>query len=456
MELSEALTVYRPLLATGFGIAALLVLILRARLNAFAALLLVSIFSALAAGMAPEQAFATLSSGMGGTLGFIATVIGLGALFGAILQASGALDALASKLSNTSSFRTNQWKIAGIGLLASTPVFFDVALIILAPLILTMAHERLKPAMSLGLPLMAGLAVGHAFLPPTPGPIAIAELIGADLGWVILFGAITGGVALAVSGPLFAIFLDNRSRMPIGNAAFELDDIDPPADRPAPQPERAIFLITLPLILILLGTLADILPSGPIRYILEIVGHPFSALLIACGASWLLLYPKTVQSRKLMSDAMARAFEPTGAVILVTCAGGAFKQVLVDTGAGEQIANAALGMGFGPLLAGYVLAVILRLAQGSSTVAMITSAGLTAPIVALADLSAPQLGIVAIAIAAGATTGSHVNDSGFWLVGRIFGITPGETLRTWTVSTTLISVVGFLMCLVLYAGLALF
>ncbi|HAO36879.1 MAG TPA: gluconate transporter [Hyphomonas sp.] len=456
MELTEAILVYRPLLATGFGIAALLALILRARMNAFAALLLVSIFSALAAGMAPEQAFDTLAKGLGGTLGFIATVIGLGALFGAILQASGALDALASKLSTSSSFKTNQWKIAGIGLLASTPVFFDVALIILAPLILTMAHDRLKPAMSLGLPLMAGLAVGHAFLPPTPGPIAIAELIGADLGWVILFGAITGCVALAVSGPLFAAFLEQRNRMPIGNPAFELDETSNHTTRPIPQPERAIFLITLPLVLILLGTLAGILPDGPIKYVLEIIGHPFSALLIACGASWLLLYPKTVQSRKLMSDAMARAFEPTGAVILVTGAGGAFKQVLVDTGAGEQIANAALGLGFGPLLAGYVLAVILRLAQGSSTVAMITSAGLTAPIVAMADLSAPQLGIVAIAIAAGATTGSHVNDSGFWLVGRIFGITPGETLRTWTVSTTLISVVGFLMCLILYAALALF
>ena len=127
----------------------------------------------------------------------------------------------------------------------------------------------------------------------------------------------------------------------------ELVHIHPLA--PAPQPVRAIILITLPLILILLGTLADLLPAGPVRYILEIIGHPFSALLIACGASWLLLYPKTIQSRKLMSEAMARAFEPTGAVILVTGAGGAFKQVLVDTGAGEQIANAALGIGLGPL-----------------------------------------------------------------------------------------------------------
>ncbi len=451
MELTETLAAYRPLLATGFGIAGLLVLILRARMNAFAALLLVAIFSALAAGMAPDDAFDTLSRGLGGTLGFIATVIGLGALFGAILQASGALDALASKLSSTSGFRTNQWRIAGIGLLASTPVFFDVALIILAPLILTMAHERLKPAMSLGLPLMAGLAVGHAFLPPTPGPIAIAELIGADLGWVILFGALTGVIALAVSGPLLAMFLEKRGLLPVGDPAFDFDEPASGAASTVPRVERAIILIALPLALILLGTLSGMLPEGPVRYVLEIAGHPFSALLIACGASWLLLFPKTEASRKHMSDALARAFEPTGAVILVTGAGGAFKQVLVDTGAGEQIATAALGIGFGPLLTGYVLAVILRLAQGSSTVAMITSAGLTAPIVAMASLTAPQLGLVAIAIAAGATTGSHVNDSGFWLVGRIFGISPGETLRTWTVSTTLISLVGFAMCLLLYA-----
>ena len=202
--------------------------------------------------------------------------------------------------------------------------------------------------------------------------------------------------------------------------------------------------------LILAGTLSGYLPEGAFRYLLGVVGHPFSALLIGCAATWVLLNPRTPESKRVMSEAMARAFEPTGAVILVTGAGGAFKQVLVDTGAGDQLANAALGMGMGPLLAGYLLAVMLRLAQGSATVAMITAAGLTAPIIAAAHLSAPQLGLVTIAIAAGATTTSHVNDSGFWLVSRIFGITPKETLRTWTVSTTLLSLVGFTGAAILY------
>lgn len=457
MELIESLQAYQPLIAAGLGIAALLVLILKARLNAFAALLLISIFSALAAGLTPDQSFATITSGMGGTLGFIATIIGLGALFGAILQASGALQALASKLSNTASFRTNQWQVAGIALLASTPVFFDVGLIILAPLILTMAHAKSRAPLALGLPLMAGLAVGHAFLPPTPGPVAIAELLGAELGWVILFGAICGAVALAVSGPLLAVFLERQSLLPEGDSEFDFETVEP-ADPAASTARfgRAVFLIVLPLALILLGTLAELLPAGPLRYILAVTGHPFSALLIACGATWVLLYPATPESRKLMSDAMAKAFEPTGAVILVTGAGGAFKQVLVDTGAGTQIADAALSVGFGPLLTGYLLAVILRLAQGSATVAMITSAGLTAPLLIAAPLTPPQLGLLTIAIAAGASTASHVNDSGFWLVGRIFGITPGETLRTWTVSTTLISVVGFAMCSLIYVLLAVF
>lgn len=450
MDLEAVFTEYRPLIATGFGIAGLLVLILRAKMNAFAALLLVAILSALAAGMTPVASFQTISKGMGGTLGFIATVIGLGALFGAILNASGALEALAQKLTDKASFESSRWQVAGIGLLASTPVFFDVALIILAPLILAMAHRKGRPALGLGLPLAAGLAVGHSFLPPTPGPIAIAELIGADLGWVILFGVIVGSATLAISGPLYSAFLERRGLMPDGDAAFDFDETQPVPAAPS-KAGLAVFLICLPLILILAGTLAKYSPAPELKYLLGIVGHPFSALLIGCGATWLLLNPKTPESRAAMSEGLARAFEPTGAVILVTGAGGAFKQVLVDTGAGAQLANAALGIGLGPLLAGYLLAVMLRLAQGSATVAMITAAGLTAPIIAAADLSGPQLGLVTIAIAAGATTASHVNDSGFWLVGKIFGITPRETLRTWTASTALISVFGFLSAALLYA-----
>ena len=463
MELSEALTVYRPLLATGFGIAALLVLILRARLNAFAALLLVSIFSALAAGMAPEQAFATLSSGMGGTLGFIATVIGLGALFGAILQASGALDALASKLSNTSSFRTNQWKIAGIGLLASTPVFFDVALIILAPLILTMAHERLKPAMSLGLPLMAGLAVGHAFLPPTPGPIAIAELIGADLGWVTIIG-LAVAIPLGVLAHYVAKLLNRREFTMLPATAAQFDAFGTDATEPTggsgsgragtltkteapPTAGTILTLILVPLALIMLGTVATtVLPGDDaMRPFFAFVGSPVFALLVALVLAFFLLTVRRGWSLAHTGQVMEAALPPAAIVILVTGAGGAFARILTESGVGKALADTMASTGLPILVLGFLIALVLRASQGSATVAILTTGGLLAATVADGDFSVVQVALIAMAIAFGALGLSHVNDSGFWVVTRYLGLSVADGLRTWTVLTTILGVAGFLL-----------
>lgn len=437
----------RPLIATLAGICALLVLILRAKMHAFAALLLVAILSALAAGMAPGLAFKTVQSGMGGTLGFIAPVIGLGALFGAILEASGAVQALAKKVASLGSVGKKRWAMGGLGLVAATPVFFDVALIILMPFIAALSSRTGRVAMVFGLPLCAGLAVGHAFVPPTPGPIAIAELIGADLGWVILFGAITGLISMAVAGPMLSWWLERNGMMP---GVVEVSPQTLEAPTPRISFELAGALIALPLILILAGTLGGLLlPSGLWKDLVQVCGHPFSALLIASGVTLLLLAPKDDDSKARMRDAITRAFEPTGIVILVTGAGGAFKQVLVDTGAGAQLAEGVLSVGLTPILVGFVLALLVRLAQGSATVAMITAAGLAAPIVAAAELSAPILGLVTVAIAAGASGFSHVNDSGFWLVSRLFKINEAETLRTWTVSTGLIAVTGLISALLL-------
>lgn len=445
----ELVLEHRALIATLFGILALLFLILRVRMHAFAALLLVAIFSALAAGMAPELAFDTVQKGMGGTLGFIAPVIGLGALFGAILEASGAVQALAQKVSRLASVGKQRWAMGGLGLVAATPVFFDVALIILMPFITALSSRAGRLSLVFGLPLCAGLAVGHAFIPPTPGPIAIAELIGADLGWVIVFGAVTGLVSVAIAGPLLSWALERSGKMP-GQIEILAEQLEHQSETARVSFGNAGALIALPLILILLGTLGQmVLPSGLFRDIIAVTGHPFSALLIASGITYVLLAPKTASDRARLGETLTRAFEPTGIVILVTGAGGAFKQVLVDTGAGAQLAEGILSFGFSPILAGFILALLVRLAQGSATVAMITAAGLAAPIVAAANLSAPELGLVTIAIAAGASGFSHVNDSGFWLVSRLFQINEAETLRTWTLSTGLIAITGLISVLLL-------
>lgn len=445
---------YQPLIAAAAGVFALLALILWARMNAFVALILVAVLSAIAGGMTPEAALDTVVAGMGGTLGFIAVVIGLGALFGAMLEASGGVTALADALLRNRGVRTGRWAMALIGLLASIPVFFDVALIILAPLVFAAAHRLGRPAMSLGLPLLAGLAVAHSFIPPTPGPIAVAQIVGADLAWMILYGLVAGAIAAAAAGPFYASILDRMKATPAGKS----DELHSSAHEgvPAAGAGASAAVIVAPLALILAGTLARTLIAegeagalGVARHLLVLIGHPFVALILACGGAFLFFRGGDEAQKERLSRALSKALEPTGAVILVTGAGGAFKQVLVETGAGGQLAEAALSFGMTPIVAAYVLTLLIRIAQGSATVAMITGAGLAAPLAEAAGFSGQELALVALSCAAGAAALSHVNDSGFWLVSRIFGLTPNETLRTWTVAATIASVVGFAVVYVL-------
>ncbi len=436
--------------ASLFGFLLLIILILRWRANAFVTLLGCAILTALLAGMTPETAFSTVQSGMGGTLGFIAPVIGLGALFGAIMEKSGYLEILALRLSGIKT-DTNRSMAAGfMGLIAAIPVFFDVALIILLPFIMKLARKAGKAPLFFGLPLCAGLAIGHAFIPPTPGPIAIAELIGANLGQVILIGIIISIGCLIISGPVLTLWLDKTNRLPVSTHVMpqlEISDTQTPSVSFA----RALGLMIFPLILIMAATVGKLLlPEGGLRTTLDIIGHPFSALILACLTSWFCVNFKTEADKNQFKTALAGAFEPTAVVILVTGAGGAFKQVLVNTGAGAQMAESLLAWGLTPILLAYLLALLIRVVQGSATVAMITAAGLIAPILIEFSLSGWQLALITTAIAAGATGASHVNDSGFWLVSRLFHLTEKQTLQSWTVMTSLISLTGLLLSLLLY------
>jgi H+/gluconate symporter-like permease len=247
----------QPLLATAGGVLALVVLIVRTRMNAFAALILIAIFSAIAAGMAPDVAMDTIVKGMGGTLGFIAVVIGLGALFGAILESSGGVTALANQMLHNRGPAAGRWSMGAIGLTVAIPVFLDVALIILAPLVFAMAARASKPAMLFALPLLAGLAVGHALIPPTPGPIAVAEILGTDLGWMIGFGLLIGVVTMPIAGPIYAGWLDRKGWMPEGAPHHAAGEEEPAP--PVMKGSATAILILLPLVLILAGTLATTL-----------------------------------------------------------------------------------------------------------------------------------------------------------------------------------------------------
>lgn len=445
--------------ASVFSLILLLIFILRWRTNAFVTLLSCAILAALFAGMRPDAAFSSVQKGMGGTLGFIAPVIGLGALFGAIMEKSGYLEALALRLNGIKADNHRSFATGFMGLIAAIPVFFDVALIILLPFIMKLARKAKKKPLFFGLPLCAGLAIGHAFIPPTPGPIAIAELLGANLGQVILIGLPLSIVCLIIAGPILTIWLDKSGRL-VGNLLSEISPetlTNNAPNTPSWQTSRpnfstALTLMLLPLVLIMAGTIAKaILSDDALLTSLTIIGHPFSALIIACIASWLSLGLKTEEDKTKFKTTLKYAFEPTAAVILVTGAGGAFKQVLVDTGAGAQMAEGLLAWGLTPVWLAFLLALLIRAIQGSATVAMITAAGLMAPIVANLGLNGWELAILTTSIAAGATGLSHVNDSGFWLVSRLFDLTEKETIKSWSVMTTIISITGLFGSLLLYA-----
>jgi Gnt-I system low-affinity gluconate transporter len=441
------------LVTVGAGIAVLLVLILRLRLPAFMALLIVSAGVGLALGMPPSALLASITSGMGNTLGFIAVVVGLGTMLGALLEYAGGVRAIAGTLVARSGGDKAGWALGGTGLLVGVAVFFDVAFVILVPLIRPLCERTGRHPMYFATPLLAGLMVGHAFVPPTPGPIAVAELLDADLGWVIVMGLVCGIPATIVAGPVLARRYKDFPALPVTAIGADEGAKDAPG-----QPQvtirlgEALFAILLPLALIVGNTVGQrVFAAGGLRTVLEFIGHPFIALLLACLYAYIAFGVSRRVPAKRLQDIMTRSLEPAGVVVLVTGAGGVFKQVLVDSGVGDLLGNYFGQQAIPPVLLGFMLASMIRIAQGSATVAMITAAGLTAPILLHLSLGHAQTALVVIAIAAGASVVSHVNDSGFWLVNRFLDQTEAETLRSWTVISTVAGVTGFAMAALLAA-----
>ncbi len=432
----------------GAGIALLLFLVITLRVPAFLALLVTSLLVGLGSGLAPEQVINSIKNGMGGTLGFVAIVVGLGAILGQILESSGGIERIAGSLVRSFGPEKVQWSLGLTGFIVAIPVFFDVAFIILAPLLYGLANRSGRSLLYYAIPLLAGLAITHSFIPPTPGPIAVAELINADLGWVILFGAITGIPAMIIAGPMFGKFIGKRIFIAVPEAHKTQGK---PSDVPSPSFAWVASIILLPLLLIMLATTSPFFLSQDslLLEILSFLGHPFVALTIATILAMLIAHTKCDLSKQSLLKIANKGLEPAGVVILITGAGGAFKQVLIDSGVGQMLASVFIEAQFSVLILGFLIAAITRIAQGSATVAMITGAGLIAPVLALQPMSAAMLGLLVIAISSGATILSHVNDSGFWLVSRYLGMSEKDTLKTWTVMTTLISLTGLASCLLI-------
>lgn len=439
------------LLIAAAGVAVLLVLVMWLKLQAFVALLVVSFLVALAAGIPLGDIVETITAGMGDTLGFVAIVVGLGVMIGKIVELSGGAQRVAMTLINRFGEERAPVALGLTGFIVAIPVFFDVGLIILIPLAYAISQRLSRSLMYYAIPLAAGLAVTHAFIPPTPGPVATAGILGADLGWVIIFGVVCGIPAFIVGGLLFGRYIGQRINVTVPDyMAQEAEEQPEPED--APPFGLIVGLILLPLGLILVNTLSQVLitdEEAPLLTFVGFIGDPVTALLLATLLTFWVLGVRRGWSRDRLLEIATKSLEPVGMIVLVTGAGGVFGAVLEEAGIGDALEQALDASGLPLVVAAFLIALAVRVSLGSATAAAVTSAGIIAPLVSGQDVSAPLLGLLVVVIAAGSTALSHVNDSGFWLVNRFLGLSEGDTLKSWTVMETLIGLTGFGVALVI-------
>ena len=424
----------------------LLYMVLKLKISAFIALLLVSIFVGIATGMPLSAITMSIQEGMAGTLGFVATVVGLGAIFGQMLESSGGAESLANYLLKKFGKERAPWAMAITGFIVAIPVFFDVGFIILVPIIYALSRDTKRSLLYYAIPLLAGLAVTHSFIPPTPGPVAVADIIDAQLGWVILLGFILGIPTTIIAGPIFGNYISKKIHLELPFGLDEPQQEFTPDNYPSFR--TIVIIIAIPLFLILLNTFTTVAVSKEIvtqsiwTDIIEFIGHPFSALIIATLIATYFLCIKRGMDKQKVLELSTKALGPAGIIILITGAGGVLKQVLIDSGIGQSMAESMMQSPLSPILLAWLISAAVRITQGSATVAMITAASLIAPIIGELGLSDPQRALIVISIASGATILSHVNDSGFWLVGKYLGMNEKQTLQSWTVMETIISFCG--------------
>ncbi|MGN9814137.1 GntP family permease [Streptomyces sp. SD11] len=480
------------LTVAALGIVLLLVLIIKVRLQPFVALLAVSIAVGLSAGLSVTELFGTvqrstsvsmIESGMGGILGHVAIIIGLGTMLGAILEVSGGAEALSTRLLNLFGEKRAPLAMGLTGLIFGIPVFFDVGIFVLAPIVYAAAKRSGKSILLYCMPLLAGLSMTHAFLPPHPGPVAAAGLFKVDLGWVILMGIVVG-IPAVLAAWAYAAWIGKRLFVPVPQDMLEAADeakaavaeeraarraatrstgalnaTGTPKDRAVdaattpedyaeqPVPLPTVFLIIgTPLLLILAATFSSIaLDPSTFRSVIEFFGHPFVALTIALLMAYYLLGIRRGWSRKSLETVSTSSLKPVGNILLVVGAGGVFGAVLKGSGIADALADTFNDVGLPVIVLAYLISVVLRVAQGSATVAIVTTAGIVVPLVEGQDLSQAHLALIIMAISAGSIFASHVNDGGFWIVAKYFGISERDTLKSWTVLETVLSVAGFVM-----------
>ena len=437
----------RLVLAAIIGLAILLVLIIKFKVQAMVAILVGAIAIGLIAGMPFNDIVTAVNDGIGNTLKGIALLVGLGSMFGAILEASGGAQTLAVTMVRRFGDKKAAWALGITGLVIAMPVFFDAGLIILIPLAFSLAKRTKRSSLFYAIPLLAGLAVGHAFIPPTPGPGLVATMLDVELGWVILVGIFCGIFAMIVAGPVWGAICGNKFMVPVPEHVAEQEDID---ESKLPNFWTIVGIIMIPLVLIILDSISGVVPAlSGIAPIFAFLGEPFVALLIATIAAMMILGVKHGYSMNELEKIMTKSLEPTGLILLVTACGGVLRYVLQYSGLGEVIGNAVASANLPIVVVAFVVAALVRICVGSATVAMTMAAGIVAALPGIAELSPLYLACVTAAVAGGATVCSHFNDSGFWLVKSLVGMDEKTTLKTWTIMETLVGATGFLVALVI-------
>ncbi len=437
----------RLVIAAIIGLAILLVLIIKFHVQAMIAILIGAISIGLIAGMPVTEIINAVNDGIGNTLKSIALLVGLGSMFGAILEKSGGAQTLAVTMVKKFGDKKAAWALGITGLIIAMPVFFDAGLIILIPLAFSLAKRTNRSSLFYVIPLLAGLAVGHAFIPPTPGPVLVASMLGVDLGWVILVGVCCGIVAMIVAGPIWGSVCGKKYYIPVPEHVANQEDID---ESKLPGFGTVVGVILIPLFLIIMDSLCGVIPvlSG-VAPVFEFLGEPFVALLIATIVAMFVLGTKHGYTMKELEEVMTKSLEPTGQILLVTACGGVLRYVLQYSGLGNVIGNAVASINLPIVVLAFIVAVLVRISVGSSTVAMTMAAGIVSVLPGISGLSPLYLACVTAAVAGGSTVCSHFNDSGFWLVKSLVGMDEKTTLKTWTVMETLVGVTGFAVALVI-------
>ena len=437
----------RLLIAAAAGILLLLLLIIKFKLHPVLSLLIAAMFIGLGAGMPVPTLVNTVEKGAGETLQGIVLLIGLGSLFGGILEVSGGAQCVAQTLIGKFGEKKAGVALGITGLVVGTTVFFEAGVVILIPLAFGLARKTKKSTLYYVIPLLAGLATGFAFIPPSAGSVLVANMLGVDLGVMIAVGVPVGILSLIFAGILWGKFIGKKIYTELPSNSQEAKTAE---KGKIPSFGTVLVIILVPLVLILVSTVSAYIPVlKPVRPVLEFLGTPFVALIIAVLCAMYFLGTRLDYNGEELKKIMDKSLRPIGQILLVITGGGIIRWVLQDCGMGNIIGPALEKSGLPLIIVAFLIAALIRASVGAAVVAMTMAAGIMAAMPAVANLSPVYLAAMVCAINGGATAFSHVNDSGFWLVSSLLEMDEKNTLKSWTVMETIIGFTGLICAIVI-------